>query len=190
MIRIIVYSLAAMLGLFSSPIWAEGGEYQIELIVFSQAMPNTEVFDQTSGLTQWPSDLTELSAYRKPENTTLDDSYAALSKDSAYRLILYAAWIQPVAEGGGVAPVHIQSSDGKLNGYLQIQRGQSLQLLVDVEYAPGHGNSAGETSNSVGETYDVDPIIFRLNEKRPIKPGEVYYLDHPKFGIVAKVSPL
>lgn len=178
MLKITVYSLAAMLGLFNSPLLAEGSEYQIELIVFSQKMHNTEVFDQTSRSIHWPSDLTELSAYRQPENTTLDDSYAALSEDSAYRPILSAAWVQPVAAGGLSAAVHIQSSDGNLNGYVRMQQDQGLQMVVELELGSGLGDDSG------------NEVVYRLNEKRSIKPGETYYLDHPKFGVIAKISPL
>lgn len=178
MIKITAYSLAAMLGLFCSPLLAEGGAYQIELIVFLQAMPNTEVFEQTTQSTQWPSDLTELSAYKKPEITTLDDSYAALSKDATFQPILHVAWVQPVGEGGLNAPVHIQSADGKLNGYLQMQQGQGLQMTVDLELTSNSSDGSGKG------------VVYRLNEKRSIKLNEVYYLDHPKFGVVAKISHL
>jgi hypothetical protein len=172
MLRIIAYSLAALL--FCNPVLAENGAYQIELIVFSQTMPNTEVFEQTASQISWPSDLTELSAYKKPEATALDDSYAAIAKDSAYRPIMHVAWVQPGA-GGMSAPVHIQDSDGKLNGYVQVQQGQGLQLLVDLERTVNSGDST---------------VIYRLNEKRSIKLDDVYYLDHPKFGVIVKISPL
>ena len=178
MMKIIAYSLAAMMGLFSPSLLAEGSAYQIELIVFSQKMHNTEVFDQTSRSIRWPSDLTELSAYQQPKNTTLDDTYAALSKDSAYRPIFYAAWIQPIAAGGVSTAVHIQSSDGNLNGYVRMQQDQGLQMVVDLELGSGLGDDSG------------NEVVYRLNEKRSIKPGEVYYLDHPKFGVIAKVRPL
>lgn len=172
MIKILACSLVAMLGFFSSPVLAEGGAYQIELIVFTQSMPTTEVFEQAIQTTQ-PPDLTELSAYKKPDTTTLDDSYKVVSKDPAYKPILHVAWIQPVVgEGGLSAPVHIQGAEGKLNGYVQMQQGQGLQMMVDLELT-------------------VDGlVVYRLNEKRPIKLNEVYYLDHPKFGVVAKISPL
>jgi hypothetical protein len=178
MTKMKAYSLAAILGLFSSNLFAEDNAYQVELIVFLQAMPNTEVFDQTDSRINWPTTLTELSAYKKADNMTLNEGYAALSKDSAYRPILHAAWIQSAGEGSLSAPVHIQSADGKLNGYLQMQHGQSLQMVVDLEYASNQSDSSGNT------------IIYRLNEKRPVKLNEVYYLDHPKFGVIAKMSAL
>lgn len=178
MIKVVFYSLAAMLGLFSNSALAEGKAYQIELIVFLQTMPNTEAFNQVSSEIEWPSGLTELSAYNKPENTTLDDSYAALARDSAYRPILHAAWIQPVDERGASSPVHIQGADGKLNGYLLIQQEQGLQMTVDLEFSSNSGD--GFSKN----------LVYRLNKKHSIKLNEVYYLDHPKFGVVVKMSSL
>jgi len=172
MLKIAAHSLAAML--FCSPVLAEVDAYQIELIIFSQAMPNTEVFEQTSSQITWPSDLTELSAYKKPDSTMLDDSYAALAKDSTYKPIMHVAWIQPVGTGGASTPVRIQDNDGKLNGYLQIEQGQGLQLAIDLELTANSSNGS---------------IIYRLNEKRLIKLNDVHYLDHPKFGVIAKVSP-
>ncbi len=177
-LKIMACSLSAVMGFFSSPLLAEGGAYQIELIVFSQTMPNTEVFEQTASQIKWASPLTELSAYKKPDNTTLDDSYAALAKDSAYRPILHVAWIQPVGGGEPSAPVHIQSTDGKLNGYVQMQHDQGLQMTVDLELGANPDSGLGRT------------VIYRLNEQRSIKVNEVYYLDHPKFGLIAKISPL
>ena len=176
--KVMVYSLAAILEFFSSSLLAEGSAYQIELIVFSQTMPNTEVFEQTASKIKWPSGLTELSTYKVSENTTLTDSYTTLSKNPTYQPILHIAWIQPGGENILSAPVHIQSTDSKLNGYLQLQHEQGLQMMVDFELTSNPGNDSNIT------------LIYRLNEKRPIKLNEVYYLDHPKFGVVVKTSPL
>jgi hypothetical protein len=176
MIKIMAYTLLVLLGFFSSLVLAEGGAYQIELMVFSQAMPNTEVFEQTQSQIKWPSDLTELSGYKQSDNTTLDDSYAALSKNSTYRPILHVAWIQPIEGGALSAPVHIPAV--KLDGYVQLQQGQGLQMTVDLEFV-------GNPDSDLGSA-----VIYRLNEKRSIKLNEVYYLDHPKFGVVIKVTPI
>ncbi len=167
MIKVMTGSLAIMLGFFCSFVWAEGGAYQIELIVFSQAMPNTEGFEQMSSQIIWPTGLTELSTYKKAETATLDDAYAALLNDSTYQPILRVAWAQSDLN----VPVHVQSSDGRLNGYLQLQQDSGLQMMVDLEFTANPGE-----------------IVYRLTEKRSVKFNEVYYLDHPKFGVVAKIS--
>jgi hypothetical protein len=44
-------------------------------------------------------------------------------------------------------------------------------MMVDLELASNPGE-----------------IIYRLTEKRSIKLNEVYYLDHPKFAVIAKIS--
>lgn len=166
---ILLKIITAMLVLIGGQAVAEEGAYQIELVAFTQAMPTTEVFEQTSSQLKWPADLTEPDAYHKPEHLALADTYAVLSQASTYRPMLHEAWISPLN-----APVHIHSSDGKLNGYVQLQQGQGLQLLVDMELT-------ADTLDGVG-------VVYRLNEKRPVKSGEIYYLDHPKFGLVVRVQ--
>jgi hypothetical protein len=174
--KLMAYGLAILLSFFSSQICAEPHDYQIELIVFAQNMPNTEVFEQTESQIEWPADLTELSAYKKADTLSLGDAYAALSKDPVYTPVMHVAWLQTVAEGASGSPVHIQSAEGGLNGFVHIQRGQTLQLVVDLEYTPAQINN--------------EALVYRLNENRRIKLNEVHYLDHPKFGVVAKVSQL
>jgi len=160
------------------------------LIVFLQAMPNTEVFEQAVSQIQWPSGLTELSSYKQAETTDLDDSYAALAREPGYRPILHVAWVQPVGEGGLSAPVHIQGGDAKLDGYLQVQGDPGLHMAVDLELVADSEDGGSKSSAdapyraSVGKT-----VIYRLNEKRSVKLNELYYLDHPTFGVIAKISP-
>ncbi|MGZ8165898.1 MAG: CsiV family protein [Methylobacter sp.] len=183
MMNIIAYSLAALLTIFSTNLLAEASEYQIELIVFAQTMPDSEVFEQRESQIKWPAALTELPDYKQSSNMMLKDSYAALSKTPAYRPILHVAWIQAIGEESSGAPVHIKSTEGKLNGYFQLQSGKAVQLIVDMEYTPGQ-------SDGSGNSFYPDSIIYRLNEKRSIQLNEVYYLDHPKFGVITKIKPL
>jgi len=191
MLKIMVCSFAAMLGFFSGPVVAEGRAYRIELIVFLQAMPNTETFEQAVSQIQWPSGLTELSSYKQAETTDLDDGYAALAREPGYRPVLHVAWVQPVGEGGLSAPVHIQGGDAKLDGYLQVQGDQALQMTVDLELAADSEDGIDKASVSADAHYPVSvgkAVVYRLNEKRSVKLNELYYLDHPKFGVIAKIS--
>jgi len=193
MLKIMVCSFAAMLGFFSGPVVAEGRAYRIELIVFLQAMPNTEVFEQAVSQIQWPSGLIELSSYKQAETTDLDDSYAALAREPGYRPILHVAWVQQVGEGGLSAPVHIQGGDAKLDGYLQIQGDPGLHMAVDLELVADSEDGVSKSSASADAPYRASvgkTVIYRLNEKRSVKLNELYYLDHPTFGVIAKISSL
>jgi hypothetical protein len=157
---------------------AEGRSYQIELIVFSQDFPNTELFDQTASKINWPAGMTEVSEQQRAAHTTLDESLMLLSKNPNYRVIKYAAWVQSLAAGGISPAVRIRSDDGQLNGYLQLRQEQTLQVDVDFEYPSSRSDNVGNI------------VLYRLNEKRPVKLDEIYYLDHPRIGAIVKVTGL
>jgi len=176
MTKILAVGLLALLCV--DPVLAEDRSYQIELIVFTQDFPNTELFEQTTSKIDWPAGVTEISDQKRATNTTLDESFSLLSKDPNYRVIKYASWIQTLAEGGAGAPVRIRSVDGQLNGYLQLLQEQTLKVSVDFEYPSGRSDSHG------------DIVLYRLHEKRQVKLDDIYYLDHPRVGAIVKVTGL
>ncbi|MEQ1622396.1 MAG: CsiV family protein [Methylococcales bacterium] len=166
--------MLALLVLMSSSLRAQERAYQIELIVFTQDLPNTELFEQTISKIDWPTSISEVSDQRRAPHTTLDESLVLLGKDPHYRIVKYFAWSQTLPESGDATAVRLRSIDGQLNGFLQLlQQEQSLKVLVDIEYP------ADQTGSNV---------LYRLNEKRPVKSGETYYLDHPRLGAIVKVE--
>ena len=170
--------LAAFFSMFSCCLLAETGSYQIELLVFSQNGPDTEAFDQSSSQIEWPNTLTELSAFTEVDPLMLTDSISALSKNSAYQPIFHSAWIQSIEENSPGSPVHIQSTDGKLNGFVQMLRGRTLQLTIGLEYTAGQNEVNSE------------PFIYRIHEKRPFQLNDLQYFDHPKLGAITKISTI
>ena len=153
---------------------AAAERYQIELVVFAQDMPNTELLDQTQSEIHWPANVVDVSAFPSVDaaGRALSGAYRALSGSSSYRPLLHAAWIQSVDAGYAGDAVRIQDANGFINGFVRLQRAQYLYLNVDLEYQPDSGR------------------YFRLHEKRRLKLNEDQYLDHPKFGVIAKVTPL
>lgn len=179
---------------------AEAGEqwYQIELVVFSQQVPSTELFDQLESEIEWPARVAGLTrqsfflndlkrspvpyARIKSQDKMLHGSYAAIKNNFMYQPLLHVSWLQAVGDNRISTAVELKSADGTLNGLVRIQRGYYLQLLVDMEYQPLQIDSYTEMPNP-------EQYIYHLKEKRRIKLNEVHYLDHPKFGIIAKVKP-
>lgn len=151
------------------------GRYQIELVIFAQSMPNTELFEQTQSQIQWPKRVSDLSAFTEVSsgNRFLNGAYGALSRNAGYQPLMHLSWIQSIGANRMGDAVHIQGGRGSIDGFVRVQRGQYLYLIVDLEYQPGGANR-----------------YYRLNEKRRIKLNETHYLDHPKFGVIAKVRPL
>ena len=176
MTKTAVITLAFFATLFSNNLYAEGGRYQIEVLVFSQSLPTTETFTQTESKIQWPTALTELSAYQPADNKSLKETASALFKEAAYQAIAHFAWVQSVGLGNVILPVHLQSEDGKLDGYVQLRNAQPFELTVDIEQK---SNLAGST----GKLY-----LYRVNEKRAVKLNDLHYFDHPKIGVLVRVS--
>ncbi len=166
-----------ILGLLSVSSHAGEKLYKIELVIFAQDMPNTEVFDQTESRIAWPRNLLNQSAYQQVDsaNMRLHGSYDQLARGQNYKALMHLAWMQSVRANRLSSAVQISNAEGTINGFFRLQRGNLIQMIVDIEYSP--------------DTYG-DGLIYRLHEKRRFKLNEIHYLDHPKFGILARVSPL
>ncbi|KAF3978671.1 MAG: hypothetical protein HFP77_00710 [Methylococcales symbiont of Iophon sp. n. MRB-2018] len=151
--------------------------YQIELVVFLQEAPNTEVFEQSESLIEWPRKVYERLSYQQVshELMSLQGSYAALSRQQDYQTLLHLAWMQTVEANSMGSAVQISNVAGTINGFFRLQRGNLINMIVDIEYSPDQYQGG---------------VVYRLNEKRRFKLNETHYLDHPKFGILARVSPI
>lgn len=163
--------------LFSIQLQAAERLYKIELLIFSQDMPNSEIFEQIESQIKWPRHVADRASYKKvsSEFLNLSGSVSRLSRSQSYQVLMHIAWTQKVKENRLSTAVRINSPDGSINGFFRIQRGNLVHMITDIEYSPGQY---------------TDSVIYRLNEKRRFKLNETHYLDHPKFGMLARVSPL
>ena len=161
--------MGVLLLLFVVNGYAAGRAYKIELIVFAQHSATNEVFDQYQSQIRWPATVQPLSAYA-PAGKSLAGIWSRLQASSAYRPLLHAAWIQRVGANRVGTAVRIQSAVHHIKGFFRIQRGNLLHLITDIEYRP-------------------DDVIYRIQEKRRFKLNEIHYLDHPRFGLIIRVSP-
>jgi len=161
---------AVLLFCFNSVVLADQRWFQVELIVFQQQASTTEVFEQTETEIKPVGRYAQVSA----GNKTLQNTYNRLKRARDYQPFYYQSWKIPVASGSVSLPIDIAGSDVDLEGWVKIQRGNLLHVIVDLELSPP----------------ESDGLIYRLNEKRRVLLNEVHYLDHPLFGAVVKVSPL
>jgi len=162
-----------MLSFFCINISAAERKYEIELLVFAQDMATTEVFEQAESQIKWPRRVSPLSSYKKVNSSLmkLTGSYNRLVKGQNYQPLMHVAWIQSVQSDSLSRAVKISSSQGNITGFFRLQRGHLVHMIADIEYSK-------------------DSVIYRLNEKRRFKLNETHYLDHPKFGVIAIVSPI
>lgn len=146
------------------------------------------------------------------EELTMGETLGRLERLDAYRPLMHFGWTQatvaedlspelPLARFGAPPP----GLDGDLKLYLN----RFLHLVVDVsKLAPEAGTMPRRSRPPIdapvaryGDTADRDyyddrdsvvaeyePLRYRISEDRIMKNGEIRYYDHPKIGVIAKVT--
>jgi len=135
---------------------------------------------------------------------TMHDVVERLELLDAYEPILHVGWTQPGFPSEETEPME-RAAFGEppegLNGNFKLYLGNYLHLVFDL---------AIEAATEIEEILIVDendfvysdvrpqyefesepvegPVRYRIQENRIIKNGEIRYFDHPKFGVIAKVT--
>jgi hypothetical protein len=98
----------------------------------------------------------------------------ALRRSRNYRPIAHIGWTQPGFARAG-APLlsldaFVPASSG-LTGQVAVSRGRYLHLTLDLSYTGS------------------DSQRYVLRQSRRMRSNERHYIDHPKFGVIAVVTP-
>ena len=109
-----------------------------------------------------------------------------LQRSNVYHVVFHRAWIQPVPDRDQLRPMLIQIRDRadsvpRIEGILGVTRGRYLHIDARLWYAVNANQTAIETEQ---------PGYMELREQRRMRSGELHYLDHPKFGVLARVDPI
>lgn len=113
----------------------------------------------------------------------LAGSTAQLKKYGQYRVLSHQRWIQPMDAKGGVKARRI-GAGGELDGLVKVYMSRYLHADVHLVFKDeqwGGGLFGGERG---GARY------YRIDEQRRVKSQEVHYYDHPRFGVLLRVSAL
>jgi len=141
------------------------------------------------------------------EELELGEVYRRLGTTEGYEPLLHVAWQQPGYEPEAARPLDLsrlaELPDG-LQGEVRLYRSRFLHLELNLELwsEPRRPRSAPETATpaplfpdrgrtDAGEPLDaLEPDIYRLSERRKLRSGELHYYDHPRYGVLAKVTPV
>jgi Peptidoglycan-binding protein, CsiV len=170
---------------------AETGLYDVEVIIFSNGSARTddELMDRPGTDTAparvpfTASAFTELSAdaYR------MNGIRSALAGSGRYRVLFHRVWRQAAYDRGHAVgyPVHTSAASGRdsLTGTITLLKERYLHLDVDLLLTTG-GNAPAAYQSGTGSL-----PVYRLAEKRRIRSNELHYFDHPRFGVIARVTP-
>lgn len=144
------------------------------------------------------------------EEFTLDKVARQFELLDVYETIMHFGWVQPTYPQEETPPIELRilgDPPEGLEGSFTLYLSRYLHLVVDLALdAPESLNEsivADEPYYSDDPTYSFgdarvrndnvfdpkpQPVRFRIQENRIVKNGELRYFDHPKFGVLAKIT--
>ena len=140
------------------------------------------------------------------EDFELIEPYEHLQRLDAYEPLMHFGWTQPTYPDEEVEARPLSSFatpppglEGELTLYLSRYLHLAVKLQLDESFAdePAEDEFARTTIRSSFNDgfYDYDdeepvsyPVRFRIDEDRIFRNGELRYFDHPKFGVLAKIT--
>ena len=144
------------------------------------------------------------------DDYTMTGIYDKLVELEAYEPIVRAGWTQLTYEKELTASIALQTlveHPPWLDGNLTLYLGRYLHLVVDLmmdadrpviqesddktAVALTFGDSSVQSGFGPIDVYGellTPPIRYRIFEDRIVKNGDIRYFDHPKFGVIAKIT--
>jgi len=163
----------------------DSNAYDVEVLVFENKLPEL-LGDEL--LARDPATVRRqmLDKAVPPERVTTEPTLIPvasdlLQKDGHYRLLATAHWQQvfdPTDSRSTVKPIRIVSATpGELEGAIRFTLSRYLHLDVNMLF-----------QDTV--TDPARPVLYQLHELRRIKSQETHYFDHPRLGVLVRVTPL
>lgn len=88
----------------------------------------------------------------------------------------------------GADDIATEVIDNLAQGFITVVRERYLHLYVDLLYQ--QATTEQPLFSFFGMGTAVNEINqYRMQQKRRLRSGELHYFDHPKFGVLAKISP-
>ncbi len=185
--------LLLVLSVAQPVVMAESQRYDVEIIIFA----NTN-----------PSDQGEVWPYADDGGQSLAGNYATgrftqlpaashrlkpvrytLQQGGSHAVLYHRAWRQvPASPSRSVGyPVQATASNRgeRVDGVVQLKRGRYLHMEVDLQLLDIPLQSPGQYLDTT-----TPPRAYRLREKRRIRSNKLHYFDHPRFGMLALVTPV
>lgn len=111
----------------------------------------------------------------------------ALRRSNNYRPLAHLHWRQALMEPAAAQPIDIASLSGatedrtnpRVEGSLRLSVARYLHLETDLRLV--------EDERYMPQ--DSQAAVYRLRQSRRMRSGELHYIDHPRLGVLALVTP-
>jgi hypothetical protein len=120
-----------------------------------------------------------------------------LNRLDAYEPLMHVGWTQavwPEEETEAVSLFRLGMPPEGLDGSLTLYLSRFLHLVVDVQLRDPDSIENPITTTDDGfasfsdEIIAPQPIFYRIQEDRIVKNNDLRYYDHPRFGVLARVT--
>jgi len=170
------------------------------------------VEDELAEIEMPPQELEEIVTYQQSGHILLDsqefvltDIYQKLVDLDAYQPLMHTAWVQPTVDKDESTTLKLRRIGDpplRLNGTVTLYLSRFLHLVLDLaleEKSPQRMTGRQESVRYYGDdqsrtAFNLDPqfitpsTLYRIQEDRIVRNGELRYYDHPKFGVIAKIT--
>lgn len=124
--------------------------------------------------------------FLQQDEYTLRDTLERMERLDVYEPLMHFGWTQAAWPEEDTPAIELHTfgrPPAALEGSLTLYLSRYLHLVVDLEMLAGEqAERAGLYATAAG------PVRYRIEEDRILKNGEIRYFDHPKFGMIAKVT--
>lgn len=157
--------------------------YQIDMIVFTHQSSAYQAENITTPLLA-PDMKNAISLQNNATNSItpyhilpksssqLAQAFWALNRKSGYQVLAHYTWLQPSNNQRAIAIPSINHNGWNIEGTVRVRQSNYYLLDTDLLFSSPTGNTQ---------------TAFLFSQKQRLKPGTVYYLDHPQAGMLIKV---
>jgi hypothetical protein len=129
------------------------------------------------------------------DDLTLTEIYRRMQRLEVYEPLMHFGWTQvtvPLENTAAMPLASFAPPPSGLAGDLTLYLSRYLHLSVDLQLdAPGavpRNKRRDMFGDEIRAPAPDQTIRYRINENRIVRNGELRYFDHPKFGVLAKVT--
>lgn len=108
-----------------------------------------------------------------PSTSQLRNEYWVLNRKPQYQVLGHYSWLQPVRNKQAIEIPSMSRGGWSVIGTIDVQKETYYQFATNLLF-----------------TATIHNATFLFNVKQRLKPGVVYYLDHPQAGILVKIHPV
>ena len=174
-------------------------------VIVDPVLDDAPLLREEEPLEEIPRRLRDIELARlRNDEFTMGNIMSKMERLDVYDPVMHFGWTQITWPEEETRPIELGSM-GRLpqglDGTLKLYLSRFLHLVVDLQLDgpewvdrpygrddPASGYGDYRTLNEFGRIDEPRPVHYRIQEDRIFRSGELRYFDHPKFGVLAKVT--